>query len=76
MIIAWISKRVALRFENESCGFNLTFQALGIDAMQGFSIAQSGAGIGRMVDDQEHASRFQCIEKRGIERGHIRRPEK
>src|ERR1700722_12947348 len=73
VIIAGISKRIDLRFEYESCRFNLTFHSLGIDTMQGFSIAQSGAGFGHMVDDQQHSARLQCIEKRGIERGDISR---
>ena len=48
VIIVRISKRVVLRFEDESSRFNLIFHADRINAMQCFSVPQSGTGFGHI----------------------------
>src|SRR5713226_8260581 len=75
VIIVGISKRVVLRFENESSRFNLIFHADRINAMQCFSVPQSGTGFGHMIDYEKSPARLQGIEERSVKRRNVRRPQ-
>jgi hypothetical protein len=71
VIIGGIPQHFALRLEDKTGRFNLAFDASRIDAMQRFSISQSGTRCGGVIDDQEESSRLQCIEKSPVERRDI-----
>lgn len=76
VIIVGISKRVGLRFENESSRFDLTFHADRINAVQCVGVPQPRAGFGYMIDDEKSPPRFQGIEERSVKRRHVRRSQK
>jgi hypothetical protein len=64
MVVIEITKIIDLRHEYKSGGFHLLWHAARIDAMQGFGIAKPGTRCGRVIDDDQHAARFERVEER------------